>query len=31
MENDKLIDKFRILKSSVLNEIDKQEKKQSKI
>ena len=31
MENDKLIDKFRILKSSVLNEIDEQEKKQSKI
>ena len=31
LENDKLIDKFKILKSSVLNDIDEQEKKQSKI
>ena len=31
MENEKLIDKFKVLKSSVLNDIDEQEKKQSKI
>ena len=31
LENDKLIDKFKILKTSVLNDIDEQEKKQSKI
>ena len=31
MENEKLIDKFKLLKSSVLNDIDEQEKKQSKI
>ena len=30
MENDKFIDKIKILKNSVLNEIDDQEKKQSK-
>ncbi len=31
LENDKLIDKFKMLKSSVLNDINEQEKKQSKI
>ena len=31
MENDKLVDKFKMLKTSVLNEIDEQEKKQIKI
>ena len=31
MENDKLVDKFKSLKNLVLNEIDEQEKKQSKI
>ena len=31
MENDKLVDKLKVMKSSVLNEIEDQEKKQSKI
>ena len=31
LENDKLIDKFKMLKFSVLNDINEQEKKQSKI
>ena len=30
IENDKLVDKIKILKSSILNEIDEQEKKQGK-
>ena len=30
MENDKLVEKFKSLKLSVLNEIDEQEKKQNK-
>ena len=31
MENDKLVDKLKVMKSSVLNEIEDQEKNQSKI
>ena len=30
MENDKLVDKIKLLKSNILNEIDEQEKKQGK-